>query len=427
MLDRHLLESSLNVYVARIADTELAEILATHPATLVVGPRACGKTTTTRRLCRSILRLDVPAQAAVVRADPDAALRALDEPILVDEWQVVPEVLGAVKRAVDDDPRPGRFILTGSSQTDLTTAGRPATGRIVRLTMHPLVGRERHGDPSAPSLIDRILADGPDSFSDPSAEWDLHRYVTDALTSGWPEALRAPTERARDRWLTSYVDHLVTREAAALGVSRDPVLMRRYLQALAANTAGVPNHKLLYDAAGITRHSAVGYDDLLETLMITQRVPAWAGNRMDRAVRLPKRYLTDPGLLGPLLRIDQRRVLRDGDLLGRVLDTLVAAQLRAECAASIVGADLFHYRDANGRHEVDLLIEARDGQMIAVEVKATAAPSAADARHLEWFAERVGSTFAAGVVLHTGPRVFQLADRIVAVPIASLWAQQVTG
>ena len=81
----------------------------------------------------------------------------------------------------------------------------------------------------------------------------------------------------------------------------------------------------------------------------------------------PHRYLTDPGLLGPLLRIDQRRVLRDGDLLGRVLDTLAAAQLRAECAASIVGADLFHYRDANGRHEVDLLIEARDGQMIAVE------------------------------------------------------------
>src|SRR3954452_17855133 len=105
-------------YVARMLDSELAEVLTAHPAVLVVGPRACGKTTTTRRLCRSILRLDVPAQAAVVRADPDAALRALDEPILVDEWQVVPEVLGAVKRAVDDDPRPGRFILTGSSQTD---------------------------------------------------------------------------------------------------------------------------------------------------------------------------------------------------------------------------------------------------------------------------------------------------------------------
>jgi predicted AAA+ superfamily ATPase len=408
-------------YVPRLLDQELSEVLAAHPAVLVVGPRACGKTTTTRRVCRSVLRLDVPAQAAVVRADPDIALRDLDEPILIDEWQLVPDVLGAVKRAVDDDPRPGRFVLTGSSQADLSTTGWPATGRIVRLTMYPLVGRERHGDPTSTSLVDRIITGGIEAFSAPSSGWDLHGYVAEALTSGWPEALRVPGERARDRWLTSYVDHLVTREAPSLGVARDPARMRKYLQAVAANTAGVPTHKLLYDAAGISRLSAAGYDDLLDMLMITNRIPAWAGNRMDRAIRLPKRYLIDPGLLVPLLRIDQRRVLRDGDLLGRLLDTFVAAQLRAECAVSVVGADLFHLRDANGRHEIDLLVEARDGHVIAVEVKATAAPSLPDARHLEWLRERLGSTFAAGLVVHTGPQVFRLGERIIAVPIGSLW------
>jgi predicted AAA+ superfamily ATPase len=411
----------MSSYVPRLLDQELSEVLAAHPAVLVVGPRACGKTTTTRRVCRSVLRLDVPAQAAVVRADPDIALRDLDEPILIDEWQLVPEVLGAVKRAVDDDPRPGRFVLTGSSQADLSTTGWPATGRIVRLTMCPLVGRERHGDPTSTSLVDRIITGGIEAFAAPSSGWDLHGYVAEALTSGWPEALRVPGERARDRWLTSYVDHLVTREAPSLGVARDPARMRKYLQVVAANTAGVPTHKLLYDAAGISRVSAAGYDDLLDTLMITNRIPAWAGNRMDRAIRLPKRYLIDPGLLVPLLRIDQRRVLRDGDLLGRLLDTFVAAQLRAECAVSIVGADLFHLRDANGRHEIDLLVEARDGNIIAVEVKATAAPSLADARHLEWLRERLGSTFAAGLVVHTGPQVFRLGERIIAVPIGSLW------
>jgi uncharacterized protein len=416
----------VSTYVPRLLDLELREVLAAHAAILVVGPRACGKTTTTRRLCRSTLRLDVPAEAAVVRADPDAALRDLDEPILIDEWQLVPDILGAVKRAVDDDPRPGRFVLTGSSQADLTTAGWPATGRIIRLTMGPLVGRERHGDPTSPSLIDRIITDGVDAFGNPPSDWDLHRYVAEALTSGWPQALRAPSERARDRWLTGYVDHLVTREAPSLGVARDPIRMRRYLQAIAANTAGAPAHKLLYDAAGISRLAASSYDDLLDTLMITQRVPAWAGNRMDRAIRLPKRYLIDPGLLGPLLRVDQRRVLRDGDLLGRVLDTLVAAQLRAECAISVVGSDLFHLRDANGRHEIDLLIEARDGQAIAVEVKATAAPTPTDARHLAWLHGRLGSTFAAGLLVHTGPRVFPLTERIVAVPIASLWSPPTT-
>jgi hypothetical protein len=409
-------------YVPRLLDGELAEVLTSHPAVLVVGPRACGKTTTTRRQCRSVLRLDVPAQAAVVRADPDAALRGLAEPILIDEWQLVPDILGAVKRAVDDDPRPGRFVLTGSSQADLTATGWPATGRIVRLTMYPLVGRERHGNPRSPSLIDRLASDGLDTFTTSPNDWDLHRYLADALTSGWPEALRTSSDRARDRWLTGYVDHLVTREAPSLGVTRDPVRMRKYLQTIAANTAGTPTHKVLYDAAGIGRHTATSYDDLLDTLMITQRVPAWAGNRTDRAIRLPKRYLIDPGLLAALLRVDQRRILRDGDLLGRTLDTYVATQLRAECSLSIIGADLFHLRDANGRHEVDLLIETRDGRVIAIEIKATAAPSRTDARHLEWCAERLGPTFTAGLVIHTGPRVIHLTGQIAAVPIAALWS-----
>jgi predicted AAA+ superfamily ATPase len=411
----------MGTYVPRLLDSELSEVLAAHPAVLIVGPRACGKTTTTRRHSGSILRLDVPAQAAVVRADPDAALRGLHEPVLIDEWQLVPEILGAVKRAVDDDPRPGRFMLTGSSQSDLTTSGWAATGRIVRLTMYPLIGRERHGDPTSPSLIDRILSDGEHAFGNPAPGWDLHDYVGEALTSGWPEALRVPSDRARDRWLTGYVDHLVTREAPSLGVARDPGRMRKYLHVVAANTGGVPTHKLLYGGADIDRATAVSYDNLLDNLMITQRVPAWAGSFMDRAVRLPKRYLIDPGLLGPLLRVDHRRALRDNDLLGRILDTLVAAQFRAECALSVVGSDMYHLRDANGRHEIDLLIEARDGQMIAIEVKATAAPSRADARHLEWLRERLGAMLAVGLLVHTGPRVFGLTERIFAVPIASLW------
>jgi predicted AAA+ superfamily ATPase len=144
---------------------------------------------------------------------------------------------------------------------------------------------------------------------------------------------------------------------------------------------------------------------------------------MDRAVHLPKRYLIDPGLVAPLLRADDRRVLRDGDLLGRVIDTFVAAQMRAECALSVIGADMYHLRDANGRREVDLLIEARDGRVIGIEVKATAAPTHADARHLEWLRNELGSKFVAGLLLHTGPRLFKISERILAVPIASLWSQ----
>ncbi|MGF1646022.1 MAG: ATP-binding protein [Kineosporiaceae bacterium] len=410
-----------STYVPRLLDQELADAVGSHPAVLVVGPRACGKTTTARRLCRSALRLDVPAQAAAVRADPDAALRDLPEPLLIDEWQLVPEIMGAVKRTVDEDPRAGRFVLTGSSQADLTASGWPATGRIVRLVMFPLVGRERHGEAHVASLVDRLLDEGLGALGRPANGWDIRSYVADALIGGYPEATQLAGDRARDRWLSGYLDHLVTREVPALGLHRDPVRLRRYVHTLAANSAGAPVHKLLYDTAGIERATAVAYDDLLDMLFVTHRVPAWTGRALDRGVRLPKRYVVDPGLMVAQLRTDSRRVLRDGNLLGRVIDTYVAAHLRAECAISTVGADLFHLRDANGRREVDLVLEARDGRVLGVEVKAGAAPSPADARHLAWLRDRLGDRFTAGLVVHTGPRAFRLDERISAVPISSLW------
>jgi hypothetical protein len=408
-------------YVPRLIDRELADAVASHPAVLVVGPRACGKTTTARRSCRSALRLDVPAQATAVRADPDAALRDLSEPVLIDEWQVVPEILGAVKRSVDEDSRPGRFVLTGSSQADLTASGWPATGRIVRLVMFPLTGRERHGEAHATPLVDRLFDEGLAALGQPVTGWDVRRYVEDAVTGGYPEATQLAGDRARDRWLSGYLDHLVTREVPALGLHRDPVRLRRYVHALAANSAGVPVHKLLYDTAGIERTTAVAYDDLLDMLFLTHRVPAWSGPALQRGVRLPKRYVVDPGLMAAQQRTDTRRVLRDGDLLGRVIDTYVAAHFRAECAVSAVGVDLFHLRDANGRREVDLVLEARDGRVIGIEIKAGAAPSPADARHLAWLRDGLGDRFAAGLVVHTGPRVFPVGERISAVPIAALW------
>jgi predicted AAA+ superfamily ATPase len=129
-------------YVPRLVDGMLADLLAQLPAIMLVGPRAAGKTTTARRLARSVVRLDQAGQAAAFRADADVALAAFDEPVLLDEWQEVPEVLGAVKRAVDDDPRAGRFVLTGSVWADMSAATWPGTGRVVRIPLYGLTIRE---------------------------------------------------------------------------------------------------------------------------------------------------------------------------------------------------------------------------------------------------------------------------------------------
>ncbi len=185
----------------------------------------------------------------------------------------------------------------------------------------------------------------------------------------------------------------------------------------------MPEHKTLYDAAAINRKTAVAYDQLLANLFVLDLVPAWASNRLNRLVRAPKRYLIDPSLVGGALGLDVPAVMRDGDLLGRLLDTFVTAQLRPELELETHRPERHHLREKDGRREIDLVIELANGNVIALEVKgASAAPTAGDARHLAWLRDTLGERFLAGAVLHTGPRPFRLTDRVLALPICTLWS-----
>ena len=408
-------------FIQRIVDEELAEGMREHPAILLVGPRAAGKTTTARRHVANVVRLDRPAEAAAFEADPDAALARLEGPILLDEWQAVPGVLAAVKRAVDDDRSPGRFLLTGSVRADLEAETWPGTGRLVRVSMYTLSQRELTGVAAGLNPVDVIAAGEALSLAVSGPSPVLPDYIEMALRGGFPEAVIELGEHGRTRWLTSYLEQLLTRDA--IGVSgRDPARLARYFEVLALNSAGIVSNATLYGAANIDKKTADAYDRLLSDLFVLDVVPAWLTNRLARLIKTPKRYIADPSLVGAALRTDLDAVLRDGDLLGRILDTFVAAQLRPELAVSAARPRLFHLREKNGRHEVDLLAELGGDRVLAIEVKATAAPKRSDASHLEWMRDHLGQRFVAGVVFHTGPSAFTLAEQITALPIAALWS-----
>ncbi|MGB7587246.1 MAG: DUF4143 domain-containing protein [Solirubrobacterales bacterium] len=410
-------------YIRRLIDPVLDELIAQLPALMLVGPRATGKTRTGERRAANVVRLDRKTEAVAFEGDPDAALRDTPEPVLLDEWQMVPDVLGAVRRAVDSEPRPGRFLLTGSVRATLENDIWPATGRLVRLAMYPMSQREIADRIAGPTFFDR-LAEGGD-LSSPSDPPDLRGYVELALRSGFPEPALRLTGPAREAWLEGYVNDLLTHDVEQLEESptrrRDPQRMRRYFEAYALNSAGVADHKTIFDAAQVNKLTAAAYEDLLSGLLIAEQVPAWTSNRLKRLVRQPKRYLVDPALIAAALRIDERGVMRDGDLLGRVLDTFVAAQLRPELAASSTRPRLHHLRTEQGRHEIDLIAELAGERLIGIEVKAGSVATADDARHLAWLREEIGERFVAGVVLHTGARIYEVGERIVAAPIASIW------
>ena len=407
-------------YRPRLIDGIIPELMDELPALFLTGPRASGKTTTAVRHATTIARLDRSAEAVAFRADPDAALRDLDEPVLLDEWQVVPDVIGAVKRAVDADPRPGRFIVTGSVRGDLEGDLWPGTGRLTRIPLFGMTVREQLGLTHADPLLDRVASESDLRAADDTP--DLRGYVELLLRSGFPEpALRFRVE-ARRRWLESYVDHLLTRDAEQIDGGRDPVRLRRYLEAYALNTAGIVRDTTLLEAAGLNRKTGLAYERLLANLLVVESIPAWTSNRLKRLVLSPKRYVVDPAIATAVLGLDVDLVMRNGDLLGRLLDTFVVAQLRAELAVTNARPRLYHVRQREGRLEIDLLAELAGGRIVGLEVKADASPGPDSARHLAALRDRHEEAFVAGVVLHTGPRTYSLGDRLVAAPISTLWA-----
>jgi uncharacterized protein len=407
-------------YKRRLVDSRLRELFAELPALMITGPRATGKTTTAERLSRSVVRLDRPAEAVAFEADPDAALAATEEPILLDEWQEVPGVLGAVKRAVDRDSRPGRFILTGSVRADLEEATWPGTGRVVRVPMYGMTVGELEGRLSVACFLDRFAAG--EAMPLPQRRPDLTGYIDLALASGFPEPALRMSPAARAAWLDSYLDQVVTRDAPNMESVRDPARLRRYFETYALNTAGTVADSTIYEAAGVNRRTADSYERLLTNMFLVEAVPSWTSNRLHRLSSRPKRYVTDPALAANLIGVDQRAVLRDGDLLGRLLDTFVTSQIRAELAVATTRPRVYHLREEHGRHEIDLMTELGGGSVLAFEVKASAAPSRQDARHLTWLRDRLGDRFTRGAVLHTGIRIYELDDRIVALPICALWS-----
>lgn len=414
-----------STYRHRLLEPILEDRLRELPALLVVGPRAVGKSTTLKRFANSEVSLDVPAEAAAFEADPDAALAHMDEPVLIDEWQNVPTVLGAVRRAVDRVPTPGRFIVTGSVNAVLENETWPGTGRLTRMSMYPMTVREQMGMPRATSFVDRV-ASGAEL--EPAADSpDLVGYVELALRGGFPDAALRLSGSARSDWLESHITDLLTHDVGQAEGSggrrrRDPGRLRRYFEAYALNSAGIADDKTIYEAAGVNRTTADAYESLLEALFVTERIDAWWANNLKRLVQRRKRYVVDPALMVAALRMDANGIIRNGDILGRVIDTFVAAQLRPERVISQSRPRLYHLRTKNNRHEVDILSELAGGDLIAFEVKAGAAPGESDARHLAWLRDQNDDRFVRGVLFHTGPRTFALGDRIVAAPISCLWA-----
>lgn len=419
-------------YLRRLVDTELDELMPGLPAIALEGPKGVGKTATAERRARTVFRLDEPAQQAIAEADPAQVLTG-EPPLLLDEWQRVPAVWDAVRRAVDQENAPGRFLLTGSAGP-ATPPTHSGAGRIVNLRMRPMSLSERGvGTPSV-SLKQLLRGDRPDIAG--KTEVTLADYVREIVCSGFP-GIRPLAGRALRLQLDGYLRRIIDTDFQEQGYTvRRPKVLERWMAAYAAATATTASFEKIRDAATSgqgekpSKTTTQPYREILERLWIVDPVPAWlpSRNRLNRLAQPPKHHLADPALAVRMLGLDADALLsgqepslpipRDGRLLGHLFESLVTLNMRVYAQAA--EARVSHLRLQGGRQEVDLIVERADQRVVAIEVKLSGAVDNSDVKHLKWLRDQIGDDLLDAVVIHTGPQAYRRKDGIAVVPAALL-------
>ena len=410
--------------VARHLRDPIDEALADTRVVGIVGPRQAGKSTLARSLVAArpdaaYVSLDDRRIRLAADADPYGFVADRPGLLAVDEVQRVPDLLLAIKSVVDLDPRPGQFIITGSSQLSANReVSETLAGRIERFELWPFTQGELSG--RREEFLDLLLDGGLGTGSVSSLT--KRDYLELASTGGYPEVVLRSRAR-RVSWFESYVDTVVEREAPGITASPRTGELPRLLRLVAARQATVLNVADLARDARLPERSVYRYLDVLEAVLLVRRIPAWSPNLAQREVRAPKIVLTDSGVAVALRGMDIEALARPEIAQGAdgaVLEGFVIAELIRQLGWSRTRTRMLHYRDRQ-LAEIDVIVEASDGRVAGIEVKSGTDLGHRDIRHLAQLRDRLGERFVAGVVLNTGPTALPLGDRLLALPISALW------
>lgn len=325
-------------------------------------------------------------------------------------------MLLAIKKSVDEDRRPGRFLLTGSANLmALLTVADSLAGRMETLQLLPLSQSELAGRTS--NWIDAAFA----GHFLQSTGLDVGEALAQrVLRGGYPEAVARPSVRRRSVWMRQYLDALIQRDVRDVASIDKLDLLPRFLRALAQTAGRMCNYTQLGAQVGLDGKTASRYVGVLEQMYLLRRVEVWARNRLSRVIKTPKLQFLDAGLLASLMELGEDSWRQDRSRFGHVLETFVYAELLKHATFANGSYRLLYFRDAD-QVEVDLVIENAAGELVGVEVKAAATVKASDLRGLRKLAGLAGAQFKAGVLLYDGTEAFPLGDGLWAVPLSTLW------
>jgi len=396
----------------------------------IEGAKGVGKTQSAKRLVKTVFRLDRRNEREVIGSEYER-LYDSPTPILLDEWQHLPEIWDRVRRMVDDHIHDDCILLTGSQQSrDFSL--HSGAGRIVRFRMRPLSLAERFWHLEKITLGDCFAGKVP---KNPRHESDVTftRYMQEITRTGFP-AIYNSSEKARQYLIDSYIDNIATREFVAQGIRlRQPGMLIQWMQAYAAAVGTTASYNKILDAATPgdddkpSSKTTIAYREALRSLWLIDDLPCWGEgeNFFGRLKQTPKHFLADPGLEARLLGVTADDLLTGrestvhdpeyGSIAGRLFESLCAMSVRTY--ASVLGAKVYHLRTSSGSREIDLIIE-RDRKLVIIEIKMGASVDNEDVRHLNWFEEKLGDRVKEKIILTTGDRAYRRQDGVLVIPAA---------
>jgi uncharacterized protein len=404
----------------RHQETSIRTALRDTRVVTLIGPRQSGKTTLARRFAnkgRVYLTLDDQATLAAALSDPVSFIKDLNRAV-IDEVQRAPDILLAIKRSVDEDRRPGRFLLTGSANlATIATVRESLAGRVESIALYPLsraeLLRHRH-----PTFIDSAFRNALPAPTEDHAAPAVPEIVSQG---GYPEALTRRSERRRQDWYRAYVESVLERDLPDIASLNKPGHMPRLLQFAARFSGQLLNLSEIGRNVSLDYKTTDSYLQILEQLFLLQRLPPWHRNELSRLVKTPKLHFVDTGLLMALRGHSTARIKEDRSLLGSTLECFAFSELLKASQLSETRVQLYHYRDKD-QLEVDFVLESDAGEVVGIEVKAATSLARRDFAGLDRLAAACGKTFKQGIVLYGGKQTLSFAPHLRAAPLSCLWS-----
>jgi uncharacterized protein len=407
-------------FIPRHAYSAVADALADTRVVLINGARQAGKSTLVRAVAGQRAAewrdLDLPQDRQSALEDP-VGFVSFDGLTVIDEIQRAPELLLAIKASVDADPRPGRFLLTGSSRL-LGLRDLPDTlpGRMETIDLWPFSQGEIDSAPDG--FVDAAFQLGPDLRHESAVS--RADYADRIVRGGLPEAVARNDPRRRGRFFDAYVQNLIDRDVRQLAeIERAPQLTM-LIRLLAARSGLLVAAGSLESELQIARPTVARYMRLLEEVFLIKRIPGWSRNLGTRVTSAPKLIFIDSGIASRLLALDAHTLRRPGSPFGPLFEGFVLSELARQLTWSHELADLYHYRDHN-KIEVDAVLENRQRQVVGIEVKAASTVRSDDFNGLRRLADKLGDDFLLGLVLYTGNTTLPFGPKLRAMPVSAIW------